>query len=236
VSMICVVPTRARPEQCKRLIKSFEDTTDNATLLFVTDGDDDSYEDFDWHGHGVAEIDPRASLSQKLNHTVKNIIDDYEEIMWQGDDHEFITPHWDSKFLEARAEWGPGWLYPNNHRRSDVPESWSASRDVVEALGWYANPVVAHYYLDNSIAELGKRTGLIRWLPEVEITHHHYSVDKDTEYDGLYKETEQRFGEHDIAAFQQWRGSNQVAAIVSLLRRRFNPDVAWVLSKIGQEA
>jgi hypothetical protein len=231
-NMICIVPTRTRPEQCGRLIKSFEETTDSAQLLFVVDGDDDSYEGFDWHGHGVAEVSPRASLTQKLNHTVKNVIDDYPEIMWQGDDHEFITPHWDSKVLEARAEWGSGWLYPNNGRRSDVPESWSTSRDVVEALGWYANPVLAHYYSDNSIAELGKRSGLIHWMPDVRITHHHYSVDEGTEYDDLYRETEKRFGGSDLQAFQLWQRSTQVTGMVSLLRRRFNPDVNWILSKV----
>jgi hypothetical protein len=232
VSLIVIVPTRNRPAQCKRLIESFEETTDNATLLFVTDGDDKSYEGFDWHGHGCAEVNPRASLTQKLNSTAQNILGKYEEIMWQGDDHEFITPHWDTKILQVRQDWGSGWLYPNNGRRSDVPETWTVSRDVVEALGWYANPALAHYYIDNSIAELGKRAGIIKWVSDVKIVHHHYSVDKDTEYDDLYKDTEKLFGERDLAAFQQWRGSNQVAATVSQLRRQFNPDVAWVLSKV----
>jgi hypothetical protein len=232
MNFIVVVPTRKRPEQCKRLIESFEKTTDKAQLLFVVDGDDDSYEGFDWHGHGVAEVNPRASLSQKLNQTVKNILDDYEEIMWSGDDHEFITDSWDVKVLEARREWGSGWLYPNSHRRSDVPESWSVSRDVVEVLGWYANPVLAHYYLDNSIAELGKRSGLIHRMPDVDIAHHHYSVNKETEYDDLYKEAEERFSVSDLQGFQQWRGSPQATGIVSLLRRTFNPDVNWILGKV----
>jgi hypothetical protein len=232
MNFIVIVPTRNRPEQCRRLIKSFEDTTDNAQLMFVIDGDDKSYDGFDWKGHGCAEMNPRASLSQKLNHTAMKILDDYDEIMWQGDDHEFITPHWDAKFLQARGESGSGWLYPNNGRRADVPETWSVSRDIVEALGWYANPALAHYYIDNSTAELGKRAGVIRLVPDVQITHHHYSVDKETEYDGLYKETEQLFGQRDLEAFQQWRVSPQLAGAVSLLRRKFNPDVNWVLSKV----
>lgn len=232
MNFIVVVPTRNRPAQCDRLIKSFEATTDNAQLMFVVDGDDESYDGFDWRGHGCAEMSPRASLTQKLNHTVKNILDDYEEIMWQGDDHEFMTPHWDTRLSEVRKAWGSGWLYPNNDRRSDVPETWTVSADVVRVLGWYANPVLAHYYIDNSVAELGKRAGIIRWVPDVRIVHHHYSVDKEAEYDDLYKETEQRFGGPDLQAFQQWRGSNQVAGVVSRLRREFNPDVKWVLERV----
>jgi hypothetical protein len=231
-NLIVIVPTRSRPAQCERLIKSFEKTTDNAQLMFVIDGDDSSYDGFDWRGHGCAEVSPRATLSQKLNQTAKNVVDSYDEIMWQGDDHEFITPHWDSKVLETRKQWGSGWLYPNNGRRSDVPETWSASKDVVEALGWLANPALAHYYIDNATAEIGKRSGLIKWLPDVKIIHHHYSVDKTTVYDDLYKETEKLFGERDLQTFQQWRVSNDIAVIVSRLRRRFNPDVKWVLGKV----
>jgi hypothetical protein len=230
--MIVIVPTRSRPEQCSRLIKSFEGTTDKASLLFVIDGDDKSYEGFDWQGHGCAEVNPRGSLAQKLNHTAENIVGDYDEIMWQGDDNEFITPHWDTRLLEVRREWGSGWLYPNNGRRSDVPESWTVSSDVVKALGWYANPALAHYYIDNSVAEIGKRSGLIRWVPDVEIRHHHYSVDPETEYDDLYRETEKRFGGADLQAFQLWQRSPQATGVVSLLRRKFNPDVNWILSKV----
>jgi hypothetical protein len=153
-------------------------------------------------------------------------------LMWQGDDHEFITPHWDTKFLEARKAWGSGWLYPNNGRRSDIPETWSTSKDVIQTLGWYANPGLAHYNIDHSIAELGKRSGLLKWLPDVKIAHHHYTVDKETEYDDLYKEAESLFMERDYQAFQAWRGSNVVAGTVAQLRRKFNPDIKWVLSKV----
>jgi hypothetical protein len=232
MSMIVVVPTRGRPEQCKRLIKSFEENTDNATLLFVIDGDDKTYDGFDWQGHGCGEVNPRASLTQKLNHTVQQLLPDFDEIMWQGDDHTFETPHWDTKIAEVREEFGPGWLYPNNGRRSDVPETWTVSSDVVETMGWYANPTLAHYYIDNTIAEIGKRAGIIRWVPDVQIVHHHYSVDKTQTYDELYKETERLFGDRDLKAFQQWRASTEVVAVISQLRRKFNPDVAWVLGKV----
>jgi len=232
MSYVVIVPTRKRPEQCKRLIDSFEKTTDNAQLMFVIDGDDNSYDGFDWRGHGCGEVNPRASLTQKLNHTAMNLIDEYDEFMWQGDDHEFITPHWDTKLLEVRKEWGSGWLYTSNGRRSDVPETWTVSKDVIQTLGWYANPALAHYNIDYSIAELGRRSGLIKWVPEVQITHHHYTVDKETEYDELYKESEKLFLERDMQAFQGWRGSNDLAAIVSRLRRNFNPDVKWVLGKV----
>lgn len=229
---LVIVPTRSRPAQCARLMKSFEETTDNADLLFVSDHDDPSYEGMDWQGHRHAEMAPRPTLVQKLNFTAKNELDSYEHIMWAGDDHVFATEHWDTLMLQALKDMGSGWVYPNDKRRSDVPEIWMCSSDVIRELGWFANPVLSHYYIDNSIADLGKRTSLIRYCPDVIIEHLHYSVNKETEHDALYRETEQLFGESDLNAFQAWRKGTQVAVEVSRLRRKFNPDVEWVLGKV----
>jgi hypothetical protein len=152
--------------------------------------------------------------------------------MWVADDHVFRTPAWDKLMLDALEDLGgSGWVYPDDKRRNDVPEIWMCSSDVVKTLGWFANPAVEHYYLDNSIAELGKRAGLIRWCPQAVIEHLHYSVCKDTERDAVYSETEAAFGEKDLAAWQEWRAS-KLAHEVAVLRREFSPDVAWVLGKV----
>ena len=234
MSLLVIVPTRQRRETCERLMDSFEKTTDNAELLFVTDSDDDSYEDMDWRGHRSAVIDPRGCLVEKLNRAVAGVIGESEDpIMWLGDDHVFVTEHWDTLMLEALEDLGgSGWVYPNDLRRADVPETWLCSRDVIRTLGWYANPVLKHYFIDNSIADLAKRANLIRYCPDVIIAHHHYSVDPETERDDLYRETERNYGDHDMKAFQEWRSGSQVAMEVSRLRRKFNPDVQWVLGKV----
>jgi hypothetical protein len=233
LSLLVIVPTRKRPELVKQFIKSFDETTDNADLLFVTDGDDDSYDDFPWEGHTVSCLNPRGNVVEKLNYAAKEFMNDYDEIMHLGDDCVFVTPHWDTKMHDILTDMGgSGWVYPNNGRRSDVPESWLVSTDVLKELGWLANPLMHHYYVDNVIAELGKRTSLIRYASDVVIAHKHYSVSKDTGYDQVYLEAEQLHGQHDLMQWQMWSSSNQVAAIVSRLRRKFNPDVRWVLGKV----
>lgn len=234
MSLIVIVPTRSRPGQCERLIKSFDETTDNADLVFILDEDDkDTYKDVDWKGHATATLDPRGSLVDKLNQTAKNVADQYDQIAWFADDNVFVTEHWDTKLLEVLKEMGgSGWVYPNDLRRADVPETWLVSTDVVKELGWFANPVLKHYYIDNSIAEVAKRASLIRWVPDVVVQHKHYSVDKTTAYDDLYRETELLFGQQDAINFNAWKASNQVAVAVSRLRRNFNPDVKWVLERV----
>ncbi len=231
--LLVIVPTRTRPAQCVRLIESFEKTADDATLLFVTDSDDDSYDGMDWRGHRHAVLDPPATcLAQKLNNAVAGVIDYSGYIMWSGDDHVFVTEHWDTLMLGTLAEMGgSGWVYPANGRRADVPETWLVSSDITRELGWFANPKLSHYYLDNSIAELAKRASLIRYCPAALIEHRHYSVPGGDERDALYSQTEQKFGESDARAFNAWRAGTEIAVDVSRLRRKFNPDVSWVLEK-----
>jgi hypothetical protein len=212
---------------------AFEKTADDAELLFATDADDSSYDDLDFRGHRRVILDPRPTLTEKLNLVAAEEISRHEHIMWSGDDHVFVTPHWDTLLLGALKDLGgSGWVYPGNGRRTDVPETWLVSSDVIRALGWFANPVLKHYYIDNSIADLGKRSGLIRYCPEALIEHRHYAVHKETVRDALYAETEERWGASDLKAFQEWRSGPQVAVEVSLLRRNFNPDVQWVLSRV----
>lgn len=232
MSLLVIVPTRKRKPQCERFIEAFDKTADEAELLFVTDGDDDTYEEMDWQGHQHAFMDPRGSLQAKLNYTASQMMDSFDQLMFLADDTVPETLHWDTLMLtELEDMGGSGILYPNDGRRKDVPEHWLVSTDIIRELGWFANPACQHYYLDNSWAEIGKRASLLHYCPRVKINHLHYAVDKNTAHDAVYSETEQLFGAHDAQAFAAWRGSTQVAAAVSRLRRKFNPDVAWVLSK-----
>jgi hypothetical protein len=232
MSLLVIVPTRSRADKCTRLMESFEKTTDNADLLFASDADDDSYEGMDWRGHGHGVMDPRPTTVEKLNLTANAHVDDYDQIMWTGNDHVFVTPHWDSIMLGTLKDMGgSGWVYPDDKRRSDIPETWLCSSDVIRELGWFANPALSHYYIDNSIADLGRRTGLLRYCPDAVVEHRHYSVDDETEHDALYREAEHKFGQKDLEAYSAWRLSAQAAIEVSRLRRAFNPDVQWVLDR-----
>jgi len=228
-----MIPTRGRPEQCARLIESFEKTTDDADLLFLTDADDHSYDDMDWKGHACIITDPRPTVVQKLNNAALQFIDDYDRMVWYADDNEFVTPHWDTLMQKTLDEMGgSGWVYSYDHRRTDIPETWMVSSDITRELGWFANPVLSLYYVADSIAVLGKRASLLRFCREAEVPHHHYEVDPDTKYDDTYKEHEMLFGKRDFTIYQAWASSSQVSVLVSRLRAKFNPDVKWVLGKV----
>jgi hypothetical protein len=231
--LLVMVPTRGRRAQCERLLETFTETATCADLLFIIDGDDqESYAGMDWGDAATAVLEPREYLTGKLNKTAMPMADLYDVLMWVGDDHVFKTPAWDKIMLATLADMGgSGWVYPDDKRRADVPEIWMCSSDVVKALDWFAPPSMDHFYIDNAIGELGKRAGMIRWCPQAVVEHLHYSVCAETEHDGLYKSTEDRFGDSDLKAFHEWRSSD-LANEVSVLRRAFNPDLAWVLSRV----
>jgi hypothetical protein len=232
--LLVIVPTRGRRANCERLLESFVETATCSDLMFVLDPDDvETYEGMDWGPAVAGVLEPRQYLTGKLNKTASVMADSYRVLYWTGDDNVFRTKAFDRIMLDCLEDMGgTGWVYPDDKRRSDVPEHWMCSSDVVKALGWFANPALGHFYIDNTVAELGKRAGLIRWCPEVVVEHLHYQVNAATVRDELYVSTEERFGAADLAAFQQYR-SDQLPHDVALLRRKFSKDVSWVLSKVA---
>ena len=233
--LLVIVPTRGRRENCERLLKSFRETASPGTdIVFVLDEDDAAtYESVDWGDALAGVLAPRVPLAGKLNQTAQAMAGSYDALMWTGDDHIFRTPGWDALMLaELEDLGGHGWVYPDTVRRRDVPEIWMASATVVEALGWFFPPSQAMYYGDNTIAELGKRSGLIRWCPEAVVEHRHYAVCPDVPRDAVYLEAEAAYGGPDVAAFHQYR-ADQMPHDVSLLRRKFSRDIAWVLGKVA---
>lgn len=233
--LLVMVPTRGRRAQCERLLGSFRETASESTgIVFILDPDDgETYDGMDWGDALVATLEPRAYLTGKLNKTAMAVVDAYDALAWAGDDHVFRTPGWDKLMLAALKDMGgSGWVYPDDKRRNDVPEIWMCSSDVVKTLGYFANPQLSHYFIDNSVAELGKRSGLIRWCPEAVVEHLHYQVAPSQPRDEVYASTEEKFGKSDMAAFRQWQ-SERLPVEVALLRREYCPDVAWVLGKVA---
>lgn len=221
-SLLVMVPTRGRREQCEIMLKSFRETTDDADILFVTDDDDqDTYADMDWGSALTAVFSPRGSLTQVLNRTALTQAPGYDVLMYAGDDHVFRTPHWDAVMLKALKNMGgSGMLYPDSGQRPDIPEILMTSSDIVRELGHFAEPSMGHFYHRNAWNELGKRAGVMRYCPQVVIEHVNYD-------DETYESAKRAWGEQDFAAYQNWR-AGVMPMQISALRRAFNPDTAWV--------
>jgi glycosyltransferase involved in cell wall biosynthesis len=226
---LCVfIPTRNRRELCEKTIQSFRETTlGDVDLYLVVDDDDDSYEGID---ADVITV-PRGTLVTAINDAAMQLADKYPMLFLAADDMIFETPGWDlfmTGMLQALG--GTGYIYPDDKRRYDVPEHPLISSDIVKALGWFAEPGFGHFYIDNVWAELGKRLGLIRFCPQAVIEHRHYTLNADVARDETYSVAEDTHGRPDEAEYNEWRAS-RMQNQVSLLRRKFNPDIKWVLER-----
>lgn len=232
-TLLTIAPVRGRRELAEKMLASFTETAAFSDIAFVTDPDDqDTYEGMDWGPAATAVLDPRGSFTEKVNSVALACAAGYDACYVVSDDNVFRTKGWDAIMMGALADMGgTGWVYPENRKRRDIPEHWLMSSDLIAELGWFAPPYVKHYYPDNIIAELGKRTGLLRFCPEAVITNEHYSV-AGTERDEVYRYAEETWGQADLAAFMAWR-ADVMPLEVARLRRKFSRDIEWVLSRIA---
>jgi hypothetical protein len=131
-----------------------------------------------------------------------------------GDDHIPRTEGWDAGLLAAlETLGGTGIVYPDDKRRSDVPEAPVISSDIVAALGWMCEPSLSHFYIDNVWADLGRGAGCLGYVPSVVVEHVHYSTRPGVAHrDATYAEAEAG-GPRDRQAYQQWRASRMAADI-----------------------
>lgn len=235
--ILVMVPASGRRQQVERLLKSHEQNTGKAAdLVFILDpGDEETYDGVDWGDSLAGVMSPRGTFVEKLNRTALDFANDYDALMLVRDDCVFATPQWDELLTEAlEAFGGTAMLQPDDRKRDDVPEIILISSDIVRELGWFANPAMGHFYIDNTWAELGKRAELLHRCPGVVIPYLHYTLGPDVAIrDDIDAETETAWGASDLMAFRQWQ-SDVLPNQASQLRRKFNPDVQWILSKIQE--
>ena len=220
--LLVLLPVRHRRENAIRCTASFAATADDAEMLVISDADDGSYDGIEWPARVRAQVlDEWMPVVPKVNKAAMEQAAAYKAIFIVGDDCVFRTPGWDTIMMKALdGMGGTGIVYPDDLRRQDVPENWCTSTDIIRALGWFGNPVLLHYWTDNTWAEIGQRAGCIRFCPDAIVEHQHYSVNPATRYDAVYQSTEQKFGQRDAQAFQEWKRSQMhadVAAVKKLL-------------------
>ena len=222
--LLVLLPVRHRRENAIKCTESFSRTRHDAEMLVISDIDDNSYDGIDWPAGVRTRVLPEwMPYVPKINLVARELAPHYKALFAIGDDCEFVTPGWDTIMMKTLEDMGgTGIVYPENHRRQDVPEQWLTSSDIVMALGWFAQPTLKHYYTDNTWSDIGRHAQCIQFCPDAVIRHHHYSVDSETEYDQVYQQTEQ-LGQADAQAYAVWRRENMdadVAAIRKLLKRQ----------------
>ena len=214
-----MVPVRGRKANCERLLKSYADTVDTADMVFILDPDDlGTYEGVEWGRTRQLVLDPRGMIGPKRNYAARMFVNDYDALMCAEDDIVFGTPHWDAILMETlKGMGGTGMVYPDDDRRTDVPENVLISSDIVKALGWFCEPSMAHYWIDNAWADLGRGARCLKLCPDVLFENFHYTMGKDSSGpDKVYSESERLNGAADAQAYTVWRATRMAADIATV--------------------
>ena len=93
----------------------------------------------------------------------------------------------------------------DDYKNEQLPTQWAMTSDIVRALGNRLVPApVDHLYCDNSVLDLGRAAGCIRYLPDVMIQHRH-CLNGLAETDEQYLRVNSRAQyAKDGPAYRQW--------------------------------
>lgn len=209
--LIVLVPSRGRPGNVARLVEACDRTCRATTkLYFGFDLDDpqrpasEAAVPADRHGHVSG---PRKGLGGWTNYLADMIgVPNAPYLASIGDDMVPVTDGWDEQLITGIEHMGGGFAYPDDGRRTDVPEAVVVSTAIVQALGWMCAPGLHHWYIDNVWRDLGTGAGCLLYCGDIHVPHLHPNVTGQPG-DATYNDAAQSFNS-DLAAYQRWRMRN----------------------------
>lgn len=200
-----LVPSRGRAWKVDRLVRACALTcTGDIRLHFGFDEDDPALNAniTAASGHKYT-IRPRMGLAAWTNVLAACHLHDSDMLISVGDDMVPVTQGWDTRLAGAIEAMGGGFAYPQDGRRSDIPECCAVSTPIVAALGWMALPSSSHWFIDNVWFNLGHPDRLA-YLPDVTVRHHHPNIPGGDPSDRTYSDAAGHLNK-DLAAYQRWR-------------------------------
>ena len=224
--LLIITPSRGRPVSAARLLSKVHKLRRAETHVHVAvDDDDPALEDYQKvFAELAAEGDAlthggRKNLTGWTNEIALKHASDYRCVASFGDDHVPRTPGFDRALVRACIEDGPAIAYPWDGAREDVPEAPVAASPIVEALGWFLNPALAHWYVDDTLGALGRGAGCLHFLRAVAVDHIRGPADATARDNSLALAA-------DKAAYHEWRQQamySDIATIVTVRGEALQP-------------
>jgi hypothetical protein len=217
--LLVVVPTRGRRENTERFLRSFEATAElPANVCLITDDDDMSYDDITLPPSVGIICIPRASTQVKVNYAAIPGALTHRAVMFLGDDNVFTTAGWDHRIMDRLSNIAAGMVHVNDlgGRESLIACNMAISSEIIRELGWFDEPSMNHFGVDNVWMELGVAANCLSYLPDVVIEHRHYIFGKAPE-DQLYSETRRRWWDEDEVALVKWRAERRDADLAKVM-------------------
>jgi predicted O-methyltransferase YrrM len=237
-----LIPTRGRPENIRKVIGAWDFTNawDRADMVLIIDKDDPEYpryldvvEETRHPDTGdvlvkTYEVDWHMAMVHKLNQAAVALFRGWFALGFAGDDHLPQTIGWADRYVSVLRELGTGMVYGDDgYQGRKLSTEWAITSDVVGVLGRMVPADVEHMYCDNSMMDLFRAAGALRWLPEIRIEHMHPVAGKAAS-DAQYQRVNHRdqFSK-DRRGYEGWKHGDVFRTDVAEVRhlRRGRPDV-----------
>lgn len=172
MKILTIVPSRGRPEAVNELIEEFNATTAISNLVIAVDDDDTS--EYIVPDKVILEVNPRMKMNGTLNFIANKYCEDYDYLVFMGDDHRPRTQDWDLLLAESIKDIKHGIAYGNDLLQGEnLPTAVMQDARITRTLGYFSPPKQKHLFLDNFWKDLGTELGTLVYLPEVIIEHLH---------------------------------------------------------------
>jgi hypothetical protein len=214
--VLVIIPTRGRPEWLRGMLTACIDLSEGrADFAVATDADDShsgAYRDFLLPlvraGRALWYQRARSSPSDLVNHIARNHAQQYFAVGYFSDDlmlHPRSAQGWDVKLLEAvESAGGSGITYGNDlYQTPRLPIAPIITSDIVLALGWFCEPTMGHYYVDNVWYDLGTGADCLAYREDVVIEHCHHTIGKSPP-DLTYAQAVHSWWNSDTVAYNLW--------------------------------
>lgn len=208
--ILIIVPSRSsngsRTSNIDELRDSWiETTTGNSDLLIGLDDDDEqNYPRLD----GVIyDINKRLRMVGTLNLLANKYCQQYEFIVFLGDDHRLRTKGWEDTFLNDAKNQKYSVFYGNDLLQgANIPTAVFISSNIIQTLGFMVPKTLVHMYADNFWLELGKALSCLRYYNNLIIEHMHPAANK-AKSDNQYLEVDS-FTNQDRINFIDYMNNN----------------------------
>lgn len=229
--LVMLVPSRSRPQNIAPLVDAWLETGGFAAadLLVAIDVDDPAFDEYEHElraaveriggrGRLVMHTFPRhKQLVPKLNSVATlyaTYLPGHRLLGFAGDDHLPRTSGWAESFVELfDHDSAVGIAYPDDgYQGEKLASSWVMSADIVRELGRMVPAPVEHLYCDNSIMDVGRDAGCLRYVPEIVVEHINPYAGKtafDAQYERVNGSEQYR---RDRPAYKRWKRDGGLAS------------------------
>lgn len=178
IALLC--PTRGRPQQIYRMIRSVERTTTTPVMVSLyLSNDDPALPEYDklnltLDDDTIAMVGPSATTVHAWNKlAVDPLLKDVKLFMLGADDIVFETPGWDAALIK-HYEGLENKIHVYHLQDSRDPDGTPhpiVTREYIDAMGYFIPPIFLHWYCDTWTVAISRSVGAFTHLKGFGLTH-----------------------------------------------------------------